>query len=489
MINPFKKIKKDKKKIESVEIVSYFSGVAKAKGLTEVFLNEVLIDKDQKPRALVIGFDDYFIDLIFLEKDVDLNQKLFRSYKTFTIKVSEDLIGRVVNGLGEPKDGLNYILGDFIDVFQKAPQIIDRQPITRSLITGIKVIDTSLPLGKGQRELIIGDRKLGKTTIAQDIVLNQKYNRDEVICIYVAIGQEKQKIQELLSLLDKHNSFLYTIVVASTADSALAEQFLSPFVGCSIGEHFRSLGKDVLIVYDDLTKHGKVYRDISLLLERSPGREAYPGDIFSLHANLLERAGQLSKKNGGGSLSALPIVETQEGDLTTFIPTNLISITDGQIYLERDLFQKGFLPAINIGLSVSRIGSQAQPNNLTEVVGSIRLTWAQYKELAKLIRLQTNLTDVVQNKVLRGELILELLKQNKHTYFSWMEQMVLFYAINEGFFDHLEKEKLLEVENLLLKFLNLKYKKLITDIRMVNFSSKLKLKIDKFLSDFQKEFL
>jgi len=345
------------KESQAAHVISYYSGVAKIRGLDEVMLQEVLVDATGQPAAVVIGFDKDRVEALLFDEAFDLERPIFRSGQRFMTKVSDKIIGRVVDGLGEERDGLGSVLGDATPVFRAAPSIIDCSPVTDPLNTGIKIIDTALSLGKGQRELIIGDRKLGKSTLAEDIVLNQKGIRQPVYCIYVLCGHKQQQLQELVRLLDKENAFLHTVVVAATADESLVKQYLAPFVGCAIGEYFRDRGQHALVIYDDLIKHANVYRNVALLLERAPGRESYPGDIFSLHAGLLEIAAQMSPNKGGGSLTALPIVETQEGDITAFVPTNLISITDGQIYLERGLFQKGFLPAVNVGLSVSRVGS------------------------------------------------------------------------------------------------------------------------------------
>ena len=470
-------------------VVSFFAGVAKIQGLPHIFLHEVLLDETDKAVAIVIGFDEKFVEALFFDEKFNLKKPVFRSFQPFSIPISENFTSRIIDGLGNSIDGLGSIQGKAISVFQQAPPIINREPVSTPLSTGIKIIDTNLPLGRGQRELIIGDRKLGKSTIAIDTVLNQKYAEPPVYCIYVICGQKEQKVRELISIFEKQNALLYTTVVAASADTSFAEQYLAPFVGCAIGEYFRDNGKDALVIYDDLSKHAKVYRDVSLLLERSPGREAYPGDIFSLHAGLLERAAKLSKEKGGGTLTALPIVETQEGDISSFIPTNLISITDGQIYLENGLFQKGFLPAVNVGLSVSRVGSQAQPNILKKVVGGIRLALAQHKELQKLSQLETVVSNEAQKKIYRGDLMLELLKQEKHTNVEWPEQTVLFYAVEQGFFDDIEKEKWGHFEIRLLELARNRYPNVLQKIKSGAFDEKIKVKIQEIVNDFKQEFL
>lgn len=474
---------------EAGRIISFFSGVTKIQGLSGVFLHEMLLDENNTQVGIVISFGKDIVEALFFDEEFDLNKPVFRSFKSFSIPVSNSYIGRVVNGLGDPYDQLEGIQGQTTSVFRQAPPIIDREPISTPLITGIKIIDTSLPLGRGQRELIIGDRKLGKSTIAIDTVLNQKQAKPPVYCIYVICGQKEQKLNELISIFTEHNAFLYTTIVAATAGASFAAQYLAPFVGCTIGEYFRDQGKDALIIYDDFSKHAKTYRSISLLLERPPGREAYPGDIFSLHAGLLERAAKLSVKKGGGSLTALPIIETQEGDITSFIPTNLVSITDGQIYLEQGLFQKGFLPAVNVGLSVSRLGSQVQPPVLKEVVGGIRLALAQHKELQKLSQLETVVSDEAQKKIHRGNLTLELLKQIKHTNISSAEQAFLFYVVEKGFFDNIEKKKWSKFEILLLELVENRYPGVLKKIASGIFDKKIKEKIQEIVSDFKQEFL
>jgi F-type H+-transporting ATPase subunit alpha len=425
-------------------IASFFSGVAKIQGLPHVFLHEVLVAEGGAAAALVIGFDEKFVEAVFFDENFDTEKPVYRSFKSFQVPLSRGYIGRTVDGLGHPRDDLGEIGGEDTPVFREAVPIIDRQPVTVPLSTGIKIIDACLPLGRGQRELIIGDRKLGKSSIAIDTILNQNGANRPIYCVYVICGQKEEDVRELAATFEKHNAFLYSTIVAATAGTSLAQLYVAPFVGCAIAEYFRDNGMDALIIYDDLSKHAKAYRSISLLLERAPGREAYPGDIFSLHAGLLERAAKLSDAKGAGSLTALPIVETQEDDITSFVPTNLISITDGQIYLERDLFQKGFLPAVNIGLSVSRIGSQAQPKALSSVVGGIRLTLSEHQELERLSQLENNLSAKAQKGIVRGNLLTEFLKQRQRVNVRWPEQAVLFYAINEGLLDDLDQTTLAE---------------------------------------------
>ena len=474
---------------ERGRILSAYYGVGKVAGLTEVFLNEILLDDKGRPAGIAIGFEKDVLDVLFFEENIGLGTFLYRSYEPFSIFVSENSIGRIIDGLSQPLDGLGRMMGDKVNVFNQAPPIIEREEVEMPLITGIKMIDTALPLGRGQRELIIGDRMLGKSTIATDIVLNQKKAEPPVFCVYVVVGQSWRKLRDLVELLRENNSFLYTTVVAAPASDSLASQFLAPFVGCAIGEYFRDRGRDALVVYDDLSKHAKVYRDISLLLGRIPGREAYPADVFSLHAGLLERAAKLSDQRGGGSLTALPIAETQEGDIASFIPTNLISITDGQIYLERGLFQKGFLPAINVGLSVSRIGGRAQPTPLRQVTAGIRLALSQHKELQKLSQLETTLSREAKRKIERGELVLEILKQEKHTRLTWPEQVVVFYAAENGFFDDIPLSQIREFESMLVEYIKTYHKRLLINIKKRGIGEEEEEEIAKLVSGLKKEFL
>ncbi len=470
-------------------IVSFFSGVAKIQGLPHVFLHEVLITDDGVSAALVIGFDERFVEAVFFDENFDTERSLYRSFESFQVPLSRAYIGRVVDGFGHPLDELGEISGDESPVFREAIPIIDRQPVTVPLTTGIKIIDACLPLGRGQRELIIGDRKLGKSSIAIDTVLNQNGANPPIYCIYVICGQKEADVRELVSTFEKQNAFLYSTIIAATAGSSLAQQYVAPFVGCAIAEYFRDNGMDALIIYDDLSKHAKAYRSISLLLERAPGREAYPGDIFSLHAGLLERAAKLSDAKGGGSLTALPIVETQEDDITSFVPTNLISITDGQIYLERGLFQKGSLPAVNIGLSVSRIGSQAQPKALSGVVGGIRLTLSEHQELERLSQLENNLSQKAQRGIIRGTILTEFLKQGQHVNVRWPEQTVLFYAINEGLLDDLDQTTLMETSSVLVEVLGSRHEDLLERIKSGVFDDTVKADIAAIIQDFKQQFV
>ncbi len=470
-------------------IVSVFQGVAFVEGLTNSFLHEMLTDTEGNPVGFVIGFGQEGAEVLLFSEALQVGDVVYGSGRVFFIPVSDAVVGRVLDGKGKPVDGLGDLVGEMVPVFREAPSILDREPIATPLSTGIKIVDTALPIGRGQRELIVGDRKLGKSTLAIDVVLNQKEADPPVICIYVICGQKRQKLHDLITLFTKHNAFLYSVIVAAPARSSFAELYLAPFLGCAIGEYFRDRGKDALVVYDDLTAHAKAYRSITLIAGRPPGREAYPGDIFSLHASLLERAAKLSAAKGGGSLTALPIAETQEGDISAFIPTNLISITDGQIYFERGLFQKGFLPAVNVGLSVSRVGSAAQPKALKAVTGGIRLALAQHKELQKLAQLETVRSEEARKRIHRGELLLELLKQEKHTKVSWEEQVVLFYAVEEGYFDELPQHAWRQFEYLFLRLLRYQYGPLLRRVGEEGLTEAVKAEVQKAVAAFRDTFL
>ena len=469
----------------------FYQGVGKVVGLPNAFLHEVLKWEDGTPAALVIGYSVDFVETLFFRpEEADLSKPLFRTEKIVQIPVGPEYLGRVVNGLGEPIDDLG-IIGEkaFSLLFKESPGIIDREPVDVPLLTGMKVIDSTLPIGRGQRELIVGDKKSGKTSLALAALINQKNNSENnlpsVYGIYVLIGQKRDKAEEIIQILKDFGVMENSVVVAALADDSLVSQYLAPYVGCTIGEYFRDRGEDALIVYDDLSKHGKAYRTISLLLERPPGREAYPGDIFYLHATLLERAAKISKEKKGGSLTALPIVETLENDITAFIPTNLISITDGQIYLDPNLFSQGFLPAVNIGLSVSRVGSRAQTSLLRNATQSLKLTISQHYSLKKLVQLESNLSQEAKDKFKKGELTLEALKQGKFSLLSLSEEIVVFYGLFHGFFLSVKKEEWADFEKKLIYYLRGKKAKEMKDIlnKPVEEAEK---NIEKIIKDFLK---
>ncbi len=477
------------KQEEIGRIATFYAGVGKIQGLPTVQMHEVLKDGSGDDVALVIGYDDAYVDALFFREHVELGQALYRTGEIISVPVTPRVKGRVLDAFGAPRDGRAVLRAKKRPAFVQAPPIIARQPVHVPLITGIKVIDVALPIGRGQRELIIGDRKLGKSTIGEDVVLNQAHADPAVTCIYVVCGKTQEYLNELASLFEAHDAFTYTVIVAATADDPYAAKYLAPFTGCAIAEYFRDQGMDTLVIYDDLSKHAKAYRDIALLLERAPGREAYPGDIFSLHAGLLERAASLSEKEGGGTMTALPIIETEEGDITSFIPTNLISITDGQIYLERGLFQKGFLPAVNVGLSVSRVGSQAQPPALRDVTKGIRLALSQENELQKLTQLESVASKKSMEKIERGRLMLELLKQDKRTFVSFQEQVVLFHTVMTGMFDDQPADQWPRIERLVIKVLRTQGRSIISRITKGTFDDEVKQQIADLVKNFKEEFL
>jgi F-type H+-transporting ATPase subunit alpha len=376
------------------------------------------------------------------------------------VPTGDALLGRVINPLGVPLDGKGDIKTEhWAPVERKATGVVTRQPVSEPLATGIKAIDSMIPIGRGQRELIIGDRQTGKTAIAIDTIINQKGK--DVVCIYVAIGQKGSTVAKVVRTLEEFGAMEYTIIVAASASEPAPLQFIAPYSGAAIGEYFRDNGRHALVVYDDLTKHAWAYRQISLLLRRPPGREAYPGDVFYLHSRLLERAAKLSDELGGGSLTALPIIETQDGDVSAYIPTNVISITDGQIYLETNLFYSGVRPAINVGLSVSRVGGSAQIKSMKQVAGRLRLDLAQYRELEAFSKFGSDLDASTQHQLLRGARLVEILKQGQYSPFPFEKQVVIIFAATNGFLDEVPVELVLKFEKEFLEYIEMKHKDLL----------------------------
>ncbi len=373
--------------------------------------------------------------------------------KLLSIPVSEGIVGRVVDPLGVPLDGRGEIAGEksLMPIEKVAPGVITRQSVNQPLQTGIKAIDALIPIGRGQRELIIGDRQTGKTAVAIDAIVNQK--GQDVICVYVAIGQKESKVARILGELTKRGAMDYTVIVSAGASDPAALSFLAPYAGCAIGEYFMEQGKDVLVVYDDLSKHAWAYRQIALILRRPPGREAYPGDVFYLHSRLLERSARMNAENGGGSLTALPIIETQAGDVSAYIPTNVISITDGQIYLESDLFHKGIRPALNVGLSVSRVGSAAQIKAMKQVAGTLRLDLAQFRELEAFAQFGSDLDEKTRSQIERGRRSVEVLKQGQYAPLLVEQEVAVLYALSKGLIDTVPVEKIRDWEKGFLEYL------------------------------------
>ena len=408
-------------------VIAAGDGIARIHGLEKVMYSELLeLPHGVYGVALQLEEDNVGA-ILFGEYDkIKEGDIVKRTHRIIEVPAGEALIGRVVNPLGMPLDGKGPIKTDtYMPVERLAPGVVDRIPVKEPFQTGIKAIDAMIPIGRGQRELIIGDRQTGKTAIAIDTIINQK--GQDVICIYVAIGQKRSSVAQTIKVLEDHGAMDYTIVVVASASDPTTLQYLAPYAGCAMGEYFRDRGRHVLVVYDDLSKHAAAYREISLLLRRPPGREAYPGDIFYLHSRLLERAAKLNEEKGGGSLTALPIIETLEGDVSAYIPTNVISITDGQIYLQTDLFNAGIRPAINVGISVSRVGGNAQIKAMKQVAGKLRLELAQYRELAAFAQFGSELDPTTQAQLARGERLTELLKQDQYKPLPVEKQIVAIY--------------------------------------------------------------
>ncbi len=433
-------------------VVQAGDGIARMYGLENVMYGELLeFPHGVYGVALQLEEDNVGAVLFGEYEKIREGDKVKRTRRIFEVPVGEALIGRVVNPLGLPLDGRGPIKSDkYLPVERLAPGIVERMPVKEPLQTGIKAIDTMIPIGRGQRELIIGDRQTGKTAIAVDTIINQK--GQDVICIYVAVGQKASTVAQVIKTLQDYGAMDYTIVVAATASEPASLQYMAPYAGCAMGEYFRDNGRHALVIYDDLSKHAAAYREISLLLRRPPGREAYPGDIFYLHSRLLERAAKLNDEHGGGSLTALPIIETQEGDVSAYIPTNVISITDGQIYLQTDLFNRGIRPAINVGISVSRVGGNAQIKAMKKVAGRLRLELAQFRELEAFAQFGSELDPTTQAQLERGRRLTELLKQPQYQPVPVERQIVAVYAGTRGYLDPIQVELVKEFEKGLLDY-------------------------------------
>ena len=455
-------------------------GIVRASGLSDVGYGE-LVKITQKNGSSVLGqalnLEGSEVGIIVLDDFSEISEgDLIETTGTLPkLEVSEKILGRVIDPMGKILDGKGELQGGTksMSLEKIAPGVIERQDVSRPLQTGIIAIDASIPIGRGQRELIIGDRQTGKTAIGIDAIINQKKAAEEqglpkVYCIYVAIGQKASKIAQIKAKLELEGAMDYTVIVSATASDPASLQYLAPYTGCAIGEYFAEKGKDALIIFDDLTKHAWAYREISLLLQRPPGREAYPGDIFYLHSKLLERSVQYSEELGGGSLTALPIIETQAGDVSAYIPTNVISITDGQIYLEADLFNAGTRPAVNVGLSVSRVGGAAQQKPMKQVAGQLRLDLAMYRELAAFAQFGSELDLETQSKLDRGARMVELLKQNQYQPMPVGEQILLIYAGNNGYLDKIELADMQEWKDKFAQFLRTKGKKVLEEVVMKN---------------------
>ncbi len=446
-------------KVETVgEVIEIGDGIAKISGLSEVMASEMLEfenSKGEKIYGVVLNLEEFSVGAIILGEYQTLKEgdQVRRTNKILQVPVGDAVVGRVLSPLGEPLDGQGVVkTKDFYPVEKIAPGVITRQAVTQPLQTGIKVIDSIIPIGKGQRELIIGDRQTGKTALAIDTIINQKGK--DVICIYVAIGQKESKIARIVAKLQETGAMDYTTVVLAGASQSASLSYIAPYAGTAMGEYFMDKGKDVLVIYDDLSKHAVAYRQISLLLRRPPGREAYPGDVFYLHSRLLERSAKMSAECGGGSLTSLPIIETQAGDISAYIPTNVISITDGQIFLETDLFYKGVRPALNAGLSVSRVGSAAQIKAMKKVAGKLKLSLAQYRELEAFAQFGSDLDEATKQQLNRGARITEILKQPQFTPLSVAKQVAIIYAVINGYTDKVEVKDLAKFEKELFSSLD-----------------------------------
>ena len=438
----------DELKVEQTGIVTEAGdGVARVQGLSNVKANEI-VQFQNDIFGLALNLEEDTVGVVILGDYLGIKEgdEVKSTGRIVEVPAGNDMIGRVLNPLGQPIDGKGSIAStETIEVEKIAPGVVERQSVSEPVQVGVKVVDGLVPIGRGQRELVIGDRGTGKTAVCIDAIINQKDG--DLICIYVSIGQKASKVANIVNQLETNGAMEHTIVVTANASESAALQYLAPYSGCALGEYFMSQGKDVLIVYDDLTKHAWAYRQMSLLLRRPPGREAYPGDVFYLHSRLLERAAKLNKDYGGASMTALPVIETQAGDVSAYIPTNVISITDGQLYLEPDLFNSGIRPAVNLGLSVTRVGSAAQTKAMKSVAGSLKIQMAQFRELETFAQFGTSdLDDATKQQLDRGQRILELLKQNEASPVTMEQQVCMFHMANEGVLDDIPVEKVKEFE-------------------------------------------
>ena len=433
-------------------VISVGDGIARIHGLEKVMAGE-LIEFPHHVSGIAMNLEEDQVGAVLLGEYTEIKEgdEVKRTGRIMSVPVGEEMVGRVVNALGEPIDGKGPIHSTkFNPIERLAPGVVDRRPVKEPLQTGIKAIDSMIPIGRGQRELIIGDRQTGKTAIALDTIINQKGG--DVICIYVAIGQKRSTVAQVVKTLDDYGAMDYTVVVSASASDPAPMQYIAPYAGCAMGEYFRDSGRHAVCIYDDLSKHAAAYREISLLLRRPPGREAFPGDVFYLHSRLMERAAKLNDAHGGGSLTALPFIETQAGDVSAYIPTNVISITDGQIYLESDLFNYNIRPAINVGLSVSRVGGSAQIRAMRQVAGSLRLELAQYRELAAFAQFGSDLDKASQAQLARGQRLTEILKQGQFQPLPVERQILVIYAGTNAFLDDLPVEQCRPFEEELYRF-------------------------------------
>ena len=476
------------------EVIEIGDGVARVSGLEKVMSSE-LVELPNGVYGMALNLEDDNVGVVLFGesshvKEGDLAK---RTGKVVEVPVGNAMLGRVVNPLGQPIDGKGAIeTNDFLPIERKALGVMSRSPVNQPLQTGIKAVDSMIPIGRGQRELIIGDRQTGKTAVAVDAIINQKYTHETdspVYCIYVAIGQKASTVASIVSELEANGAMDYTTVVSASASDEAPLQYIAPYSGCAMGEHFRDNGKDALIIYDDLSKQAVAYRQMSLVLRRPPGREAFPGDVFYLHSRLLERASKLSEDLGGGSLTALPIIETQEGDVSAYIPTNVISITDGQIYLEKNLFNSGVRPAIDVGISVSRVGGNAQIKAMKGVAGTLRLDLAQYRELEAFAKFGSDLDKNTQAQLTRGERMVEILKQGQYVPMPVEKQVAIIFAASKGYLDSVPAEKVSEFESNLFDYLEANNsEELKAIVKEGSISDELSATLDKAISSFAEGF-
>jgi F-type H+-transporting ATPase subunit alpha len=470
-------------------VISLGDGIARIYGLDKVMSGE-LIEFPHDVAGIAMNLEEDQVGAVLLGEYTEIKEgdEVRRTGRIMSVPVGEAMVGRVVNALGQPIDDKGPIATDkFHHIERIAPGVIDRQPVREPMATGLKAIDSMIPIGRGQRELIIGDRQTGKTAVVIDTIINNKGN--DLICIYCAIGQKRSSIAQVVKILTDYGAMDYTIVVAASASEPAPMQYIAPYSACAIGEFFRDSGRHALCVYDDLSKHAASYREISLLLRRPPGREAYPGDVFYLHSRLLERASKMSDSKGGGSLTALPIIETQAGDVSAYIPTNVISITDGQIYLETDLFNSGIRPAVNVGLSVSRVGGNAQIKAMRQVAGTLKLELAQYRELAAFAQFGSDLDKATQAQLARGQRLTELLKQDQYSPLSFSKQILMIFAGTNGFVDDLTVEEIRSFEKGLYEYADTMGPALLDEVMKKKvLDDQLKAGMKKLIAEFKERF-
>ena len=475
---------------ETGYVIQIGDGISKVHGLDNCMSNE-LLEFSNGEYGMALNLEENFVSVVMLGSDEGIKEGdvVKRTNKIVSVPVGEELIGRVVNALGQAIDGKGEIKTENTRPIESAaPGIIERKSVSVPLQTGIKAIDSMIPIGRGQRELIIGDRQTGKTVIATDTIINQKGK--DVICIYVAIGQKRSTVAQIVETLTKNGAMDYTIVVSATASELAPLQYIAPYSGCAMGEYFMAQGKDVLVIYDDLSKHAVAYRALSLLIRRPPGREAYPGDVFYLHSRLLERAARMAPEYGGGSLTALPIIETQAGDVSAYIPTNVISITDGQIFLETELFHSGIRPAVNPGISVSRVGGNAQIKAMKKVSGTLKLAYSQYRELQAFAQFGSDLDNDTKERLAQGERIVEVLKQDRNSPIEVELQVVIIYAVINNFLRDIEVKDILDFQNGLFEYLKNTNNDILTEIKSTgDLSDETKKKLDDAINSFKLKFI